>query len=151
MKKIIVMIMMLLPMSVMASVPELTALIEEYSSNEEATVVNLNGEMLQMAVAQSGESLNGMESMVILTAEQATLASEIAARVDKLLPKTSLKVLTDIKDEGAHVRILANKNGESLSDIVMYITEGSQVVVMIISGEIPESLVSEIISGIPGL
>ena len=145
------MIMMLLPMSVMASVPELTALIEEYSSNEEATVVNLNGEMLQMAVAQSGESLNGMESMVILTAEQATLASEIAARVDKLLPQTSLKVLTDIKDEGAHVRILANKNGESLSDIVMYITEGSQVVVMVISGEIPESLVSEIISGIPGL
>lgn len=141
-------IAMLLPMSAMASIPELTALMERYSTNENATVINLNGDMLKMAMAESGEAdITGLESLNVLNTEHAELSAEIATAMETLLQGAQLTTLTDITADGAHVQILANKSGETLGDVVVYVREGAELVVVHISGTIPESMLSELVGG----
>ncbi len=148
MKKIIVLILMLLPMSVMASVPELTALMEKYSTNENVTVVNLTGDMLKMALAESDEA-EGIElvSLSVLTTEVATLATEISTEVDALIAGLTLSTITNIEADGAKVQILASKSGETYSDVVVYVRESAELVLVVISGDIPESMMGELVGG----
>ena len=148
MKKIIVLILMLLPMSVMASVPELTALMEKYSTTDNVTVVNLTGDMLKMALAESDEA-EGIElvSLSVLTTEVATLATEISAEVDALIAGLTLSTITNIEADGAKVQILASKSGETYSDVVVYVRESAELVLVVISGDIPESMMGELVDG----
>lgn len=148
MKKIIVLILMLLPMSVMASVPELTALMEKYSTNENVTVLNLTGDMLKMALAESDEA-EGIElvSLSVLTTEVATLATEIGTEVDALIAGLTLSTITNIEADGAKVQIFASKSGETYSDVVVYVRESAELVLVVISGDIPESMMGELVGG----
>ena len=148
MKKIIVLILMLLPMSVMASVPELTALMEKYSTNENVTVLNLTGDMLKMALAESDEAA-GIElvSLSVLTTEVATLATEISTEVDALIAGLTLSTITNIEADGAKVQIFASKSGETYSDVVVYVRESAELVLVVISGDIPESMMGELVDG----
>lgn len=148
MKKFIILIMMLLPASVMASVPELSALMEKYSTNESVTVVNLNGDMLRMAMAESdAESVEGLESLNVLTVEVASLASEISAEFEALTANLNLEILTNIEADGTKVHILANKSGETYSDIIIYVKESTELVIVMISGDIHESMIGDLVSG----
>ena len=148
MKKIIVLILMLFPMSVMASVPELTALMEKYSTTENVTVVNLTGDMLKMALAESAEA-EGVElvSLSVLTTEVAPLATEISTEVDALIAGLTLSTITNIEANGAKVQIFASKSGETYSDVVVYVRESAELVLVVISGDIPESMMGELVDG----
>ena len=148
MKKIIVLILMLLPMSVMASVPELTALMEKYSTTENVTVVKLTGDMLKMALAESAEA-EGVElvSLSVLTTEVAPLATEISTEVDALIAGLTLSTITNIEANGAKVQIFASKSGETYSDVVVYVRESAELVLVVISGDIPESMMGELVDG----
>lgn len=140
--------MMLLPMSVMASVPELTALMEKYSTNENATVVNLTGDMLKMALAESAEAEGvELESLYVLTTEVVPLATEISAEVDALIADLTLATLTNIEADGAKVQIFAKKSDETYSDVVVYVRESAELVLVVISGDIPEPMMGELVSG----
>lgn len=140
--------MMLLPMSVMASVPELTALMEKYSTNENATVVNLTGDMLKMALAESAEAEGvELESLYVLTTEVVPLATEISAEVDALIAGLTLATLTNIEVDGAKVQIFAKKSDETYSDVVVYVRESAELVLVVISGDIPEPMMGELVSG----
>lgn len=148
MKKIFVLMMMLLPVSVMASVPELTAIAEKYSTVENVTVVNLNGDMLKMAMAESGtEGVDGLESLSVLTTEVAALSETVGAEIDAAIAGLSLMTLTNIEADGAKVRILANKSGEAYGDIIVYVRESAELVLVVLTGEINESMVGELVSG----
>lgn len=151
MKKIIVLILMLLPISVMASVPELTALMEKYSTTENVTVVNLTGDMLKMALAESDEAdeAEGIElvSLSVLTTEVAPLATEISAEVETLIAGLTLSTITNIEADGAKVQIFASKSGETYSDVVVYVRESAELVLVVISGDIPESMMGELVDG----
>lgn len=135
-------------MSVMASVPELTALMEKYSTNENATVVNLTGDMLKMALAESAEAEGvELESLYVLTTEVVPLATEISAEVDALIADLTLATLTNIEADGAKVQIFAKKSDETYSDVVVYVRESAELVLVVISGDIPEPMMGELVSG----
>lgn len=153
MKKFIAMIMMLLPISAFASIPEIEKLLNDYSATENVTVVNLSGEMLKMAIEQSGEGEIGesLESLCVLNTEDAEHSKDITKRVDKILKRANLESVTDIEAEGAHVRILMSKESDMVSDLVVYVTEGSEVALVVISGEIPESMIGELTNSLKNL
>lgn len=132
----------------MASVPELTALMEKYSTNENATVVNLTGDMLKMALAESAEAEGvELESLYVLTTEVVPLATEISAEVDALIAGLTLATLTNIEVDGAKVQIFAKKSDETYSDVVVYVRESAELVLVVISGDIPEPMMGELVSG----
>lgn len=156
MKKFIVLIAMLLPLGAMATVPELNKIVDDYSTTEGVTVVNLTGEMLKAqagaAGADTSKYIEDIESLVILQSETADLSKKIVKQVDKALKGVNLESLVDIQAEKDNrVRVLANRDGEVIADIIVFVTEGDEVALIVISGTLDESILGDMESGIGGI
>lgn len=156
MKKFIVLIAMLLPLGAMATVPELNKIVDNYSATEGVTVVNLTGEMLKAqagaAAAEASKYIEDIESLVILQSETANLSKKIVKQVDKALKGVNLESLVDIQAEKDNrVRVLANRDGEVIADIIVFVTEGDEVALIVISGTLDESILGDMESGIGGI
>lgn len=156
MKKFIVLIAMLLPFGAMATVPELNKIVDDYSSVEGVTVVNLTGEMLKAqagaAAADANKYLEDIESLIILQSETADLSKKIVKQVDKALKGVNLESLVDIQAEKDNsVRVLANRDGEVIADVIVYVTDGDEVALIMISGTLDESILGDMQSGIGGI
>ena len=156
MKKFIVLITMLLPLGAMATVPELNKIVDNYSATEGVTVVNLTGEMLKAQAGAAGAEANkyieDIESLVILQSDTANLSKKIVKQVDKALKGVNLESLVDIQAEKDNrVRVLANRDGEVIADIIVFVTEGDEVALIVISGTLDESILGDMQSGIGGI
>ena len=156
MKKFIVLITMLLPLGVMATVPELNKIVDNYSATEGVTVVNLTGEMLKAqagaAGAEASKYIEDIESLVILQSETADLSKKIVKQVDKALKGVNLESLVDIQAEKDNrVRVLANRDGEVIADVIVYVTDGDEVALIMISGTLDESILGDMQSGMNGI
>lgn len=156
MKKFIVLIAMLLPFGAMATVPELNKIVDNYSATEGVTVVNLTGEMLKAqagaAGADASKYIEDIESLVILQSETADLSKKIVKQVDKALKGVNLESLVDIQAEKDNrVRVLANRDGEVIADVIVFVTEGDEVALIVISGTLDESILGDMESGIGGI
>lgn len=156
MKKFIVLITMLLPLGAMATVPELNKIVDNYSATEGVTVVNLTGEMLKAqagaAGADTSKYIEDIESLVILQSETANLSKKIVKQVDKALKGVNLESLVDIQAEKDNrVRVLANRDGEVIADVIVFVTEGDEVALIVISGTLDESILGDMESGIGGI
>lgn len=147
---------MLLPIGAMAAVPELKKVVDNYSDTEGVTVVNLTGEMLKAQAGVAGEDANGyiddIEFLVILQSEVSNLSKKITKQVDKALNGAKLESLVDIQPEKDNrVRVLANRDGEVITDIIVFVTEGDEVALVMISGTLDESMLGKMQSGIGGI
>ena len=156
MKKFIVLITMLLPLGAMATVPELNKIVDNYSATEGVTVVNLTGEMLKAqagaAGADASKYIEDIESLVILQSETADLSKKIVKQVDKALKGVNLESLVDIQAEKDNrVRVLANRDGEVIADIIVFVTDGDEVALIVISGTLDESILGDMQSGMNGI
>ena len=156
MKKFIVLITMLLPLGAMATVPELNKIVDNYSATEGVTVVNLTGEMLKAQAGAAGADANkyieDIESLVILQSDTANLSKKIVKQVDKALKDTNLESLVDIQAEKDNrVRVLANRDGEVIADVIVYVTDGDEVALIVISGTLDESILGDMQSGMNGI
>lgn len=156
MKKFIVLITMLLPLGAMATVPELNKIVDNYSATEGVTVVNLTGEMLKAQASAAGADANkyieDIESLVILQSETADLSKKIVKQVDKALKGVNLESLVDIQAEKDNrVRVLANRDGDVIADVIVFVTEGDEVALIMISGTLDESILGDMESGIGGI
>lgn len=156
MKKFIVLITMLLPLGAMATVPELNKIVDNYSATEGVTVVNLTGEMLKAqagaAGADTSKYIEDIESLVILQSETADLSKKIVKQVDKALKGVNLESLVDIQAEKDNrVRVLANRDGEVIADVIVFVTDGDEVALIMISGTLDESILGDMESGIGGI
>ena len=156
MKKFIVLIAMLLPLGAMATVPELNKIVDNYSTTEGVTVVNLTGEMLKAQAGAAGAEANkyieDIESLVILQSETADLSKKIVKQVDKALKGVNLESLVDIQAEKDNrVRVLANRDGEVIADVIVYVTDGDEVALIMISGTLDESILGDMQSGMNGI
>ena len=156
MKKFIVLITMLLPFGAMATVPELNKIVDDYSTTEGVTVVNLTGEMLKAqagaAGADASKYIEDIESLVILQSDTANLSKKIVKQVDKALKGVNLESLVDIQAEKDNrVRVLANRDGEVIADIIVFVTDGDEVALIMISGTLDESILGDMQSGMNGI
>ncbi|MBR3893276.1 MAG: DUF4252 domain-containing protein [Alistipes sp.] len=156
MKKFIVLITMLLPLGAMATVPELNKIVDDYSATEGVTVVNLTGEMLKAQAGAAGADISkyieDIESLVILQSETANLSKKIVKQVDKALKGVNLESLVDIQAEKDNrVRVLANRDGEVIADVIVFVTDGDEVALIMISGTLDESILGDMQSGMNGI
>lgn len=156
MKKIIAMIMMLLPISAFASVPELEKLANDYATTEGVTVVTLSGEMLQMAISQNAGETDAnygdmLSSLCVVQTEDAAYVKEISKRANKIIKRADLESLTEVDADGTLVRIFSRKDGDVASDLLVYVVDDSEMALVVISGKIPESMISEMTSTLGSL
>lgn len=147
MKRFIVMIMMLLPFSAMASIPEINELADRYSSVEDVTVVNLTGEMLAMAEASGQIDPSVIESIVVIQTESAKYSKEISKRFKKIAKSSEFTSLANIDDEGTKIRMYQKTTGE-LIDFMAFVSEGDEIAILDICGKFNEESIGSILDAI---
>lgn len=147
MRRFIAMIIMLLPFSAMASLPELNELANKYSSVDGVTVVNLTGEMFSMVGVSSEIDLSAINDIVVIQTESAKYAKDISKRFNKIAKSSEFASLANIDNEGTKVRMYQKTTGE-LIDFIAFVSEGDKIVILDICGKFNEESIATILDAI---
>lgn len=144
MKRFILLIMLLLPMSAMATLPEVEKMTEKYTSKEQASVVNISKQMLKMM----GRGISGVEyvdNIVMLSSDNKTAIKGITKRTKKAVKKHKLQNLATLNEGGSAISIYTQISDNKITEALVLIAEKSKTTLINLSGEIPQEVVDSLI------
>lgn len=136
--------MLLLPMSAMATLPEVEKMTEKYTSKEQASVVNISKQMLKMM----GRGISGVEyvdSIVMLSSDNKTAIKGITKRTKKAVKRHKLQNLATLNEGGSAISIYTQISDNKITEALVLVTEKSKTTLINLSGEIPQEVVDSLI------
>lgn len=146
MKRFILMIIMLLPLSAMAQIPEISKLADSYAQTDGITVVNLTSEMLNMANVDEAAMGVDLESLIIITAEDGKKAKVLKKQARKIIAKLKLNSLCGFEYEGAVVEVFMTDSTAQPADVVISISgEFEEAVLIDVTGNFTETQIAQLI------
>ena len=127
MKRLIILLAMLLPLTAMAQTPTFESLFKEYSTKEDCTTINISNTMLK-----SMEVSIEAEYMQVIAVENKALVPTFRSQVDEVL--TGLEVLMAVNNGGESVKICQySDENDGVVDIMAY--SGDECILMHINGK----------------
>lgn len=144
MKRFILLIMLLLPMSAMATLPEVEKMTEKYTSKEQASVVNISKQMLKMM----GRGISGVEyvdSIVMLSSDNKSAIKGITKRTKRAVKRHKLQNLATLNEGGSVISIYTQISDNKITEALVLVTEKSKTTLINLSGEIPQEVVDSLI------
>ena len=144
MTRLILLAIMLLPMTVMAGVPELSEMAKRYENVDGATLMTMNKEMIGL-FGGSQEAAKMLDEIVILAAESSEVATTLITEAEEVIQQTSLQLLTSVTESGAIVNIYVNQNESIITDLVLLVREGDEAALIVISGTIDPDMIGEMV------
>lgn len=144
MKRFILLIMLLLPMSAMATLPEVEKMTEKYTSKEQASVVNISKQMLKMM----GRGISGVEyvdSIVMLSSDNKSAIKGITKRTKRAVKRHKLQNLATLNEGGNVISIYTQISDNKITEAIVLVTEKSKTTLINLSGEIPQEVVGSLI------
>ncbi|MBO7312140.1 MAG: DUF4252 domain-containing protein [Alistipes sp.] len=144
MKRFILLIMLLLPMSAMATLPEVEKMTEKYTSKEQASVVNISKQMLKMM----GRGISGVEyvdSIVMLSSDNKSAIKGITKRTKRAVKRHKLQNLATLNEGGSAISIYTQISDNKITEALVLVTEKSKITLINLSGEIPQEVVDSLI------
>lgn len=136
--------MLLLPMSAMATLPEVEKMTEKYTSKEQASVVNISKQMLKMM----GRGISGVEyvdSIVMLSSDNKSAIKSITKRTKRAVKKHKLQNLATLNEGGSAISIYTQISDNKITEALVLVTEKSKTTLINLSGEIPQEVVDSLI------
>jgi hypothetical protein len=143
MKKLIASIMLLLPFSAMASIPELSQFINRHANKEGLMVSSIDGNMIRMMTEQSDidyEKISLVEMMMIQNTE---LTEDIMQRVNSIIADLDTESLIRHCDDDSiiEIRYTPGENDNITHIIVLINSNSDNSGIIVISCDIsPEEL-----------
>ena len=136
--------MLLLPVSAMATLPEVEKMTEKYTSKEQASVVNISKQMLKMM----GRGISGVEyvdNIVMLSSDNKSAIKGITKRTKKAVKKHKLQNLATLNEGGSAISIYTQISDNKITEALVLVTEKSKTTLINLSGEIPQEVVDSLI------
>lgn len=144
MKRFILLIMLLLPMSAMATLPEVEKMTEKYTSKEQASVVNISKQMLKMM----GRGISGVEyvdNIVMLSSDNKSAIKGITKRTKRAVKRHKLQNLATLNEGGSAISIYTQISDNKITEALVLVAEKSKTTLINLSGEIPQEVVDSLI------
>lgn len=152
MKRFILMIITLLPISAMAQIPEISKLADSYAQTDGITVVNLTTQMLKMANVDEAAMGVDLESLIIITAENGKRAKVLKKQVAKIIAKLKLNSLCGFEYEGAVVEVFITDSTAQPADVVISISgEFEEAALIDVTGNFTEAQIAQLIENFGGM
>jgi hypothetical protein len=152
MKRFILMIITLLPISAMAQIPEISKLADSYAQTDGITVVNLTSEMLKMANVDEAAMGVDLESLIIITAENGKRAKVLKKQAAKIIAKLKLNSLCGFEYEGAVVELFMTDSTAQPADVVISISgEFEEAALIDVTGNFTEAQIAQLIENFGGM
>ena len=144
MKRSILLVMMMLPIMAMAQLPHFAKLNEKYNGMEGVTAMTINKQMLAMFVGGNAE-YDFIDEIQILLSEDAGVAKSIIKDAKKAVKKSDLAELISANDDGATFTIYTRGENDIITNIVIVIENEDPSGFIVITGDIPQEKISEIV------
>lgn len=144
MKRFLLLIMLLLPMSAMATLPEVEKMTEKYTSKEQASVVNISKQMLKMM----GRGIAGVEhvdNIVMLSSDNKSAIKGITKRTKKAVKKHKLQNLATLNEGNSAISIFTQISDNKITEALVLVTEKNKTTLINLSGKIPQEVVDSLI------
>ena len=145
MKRLILLVMMLLPMATMANQPKFEELCEQYTNVEGVTAMNLDGKMIQMMAGEFAEATEFIENIIVIISKNKKQSNKIVKRSAKIIKKLKLKPILSANEEGSMVDIYCVGEGDVVNDLIITVKKGDKGGVVVISSELPLETIGDII------
>lgn len=136
MKRIISLMLMVLPLSAMAQIPEFTKLVSEYTLDESVTTVNIDKNLIAMMGAEM-EGLENIELIELIMTEDKSLGDKIVAKTHKIAKKNDAQVLVSHSSTEDDITVYALGNNDEITHIILAIHTEDQYGAAVITGNIP--------------
>jgi hypothetical protein len=144
MKRLILLAMMMLPVMAMAQLPHFAKLGEKYNGVEGVTAMTVNKQMIAM-FAGGNADLDFVDEIQILLSENADVSSGIVKDAKKAVKKSKVDELISANDDGATFTIYTKSESDLISNIVIVIENESPSGFIVITGDIPQEKINEVV------
>ena len=129
MKRLIILLTIVLPLSAMAQAPTFESLFKEYSTKEKCTTINISNAMLR-----SMEVNIDAEYMQVISVENETLVSTFCTQAHDMLK--GLEVIMSVNSEDKTVMICQRSNDKGeVVEIYIMASSGGECILMRIIGK----------------
>ena len=146
MKRFILLVMMLLPMSAMASIPEVQKLAESFTDANKASSAYISKQMLRMLGDEKAAGMEYVDNVVILTSNSKSAAKAINKRTQRIAKKRALENLATLKKNNATTYIYTISANDRVTEALVLIAEKKKSVLVNISGSIPQEFVASFLN-----
>lgn len=144
MKRAILLVMMMLPIMAMAQLPHFAKLGEKYNGMEGVTAMTINKQMIAMFAGENAD-FDFVDEVQILLCEDAGVASNIVKDAKKAVKKSKIEELVSANEDGATFTIYTKSDGDIFTDIVVVVENEDPSGFIVITGDIPQEKISEIV------
>lgn len=144
MKRTILLVMMMLPIMAMAQLPHFAKLGEKYNGMEGVTAMTINKQMISMFAGENAD-FDFVDEVQILLCEDAGVASNIVKDAKKAVKKSKIEELVSANEDGATFTIYTKSDGDIFTDIVVVVENEDPSGFIVITGDIPQEKISEVV------
>ena len=135
---------MMLPIMAMAQLPHFAKLGEKYNGMEGVTAMTVNKQMIAMFAGENAD-FDFVDEVQILLCEDAGVASNIVKDAKKAVKKSKIEELVSANEDGATFTVYTKGEGDIFTDIVVVVENEDPSGFIVITGDIPQEKISEII------
>ena len=144
MRRFILLILAILPMSAMAQIPGIEKIVEEYSNLDNVVAMNINESMLGMFLDVEDDTFDEVDNIQIVLSEDPTIGKEIIGKANKVIKSIKAETMINVNEENRAIAIYTKKSGDIITDIILTIEE-EQSGVIAIACQVPEDRLDELV------
>ncbi len=144
MKRTILLVMMMLPIMAMAQLPHFAKLGEKYNGMEGVTAMTINKQMIAMFAGENVD-FDFVDEIQILLCEDADVAKSIVKDAKKAVKKSKIEELVSANEDGATFTIYTKGENDIITNIVIVIENEDPSGFIVITGDIPQEKISEVV------
>ena len=144
MKRFLLLIMLLLPISAMATLPEVEKMTDKYTSKEQASVVNISKQMLRM-IGRGIAGVEHVDNIVMLSSDNKSAMKGITKRTKKAAKKHKMENLVTLNESAATTFVYTQISNDKITEALVLVIENNKTTLINISGNIPQEVVDNLI------
>ena len=144
MKRIISLMLMVLPLSAMAQIPEFSKLMTEYSTHENVTVINIDKNLIGMMGADI-EGVENVELIEFIMTEDKGLGDKITSATHKIAKKHDAKVMVSHMSTEDNITVYTLGNDDEVTHIILVIGTEDTYGAAVITGNIAVKDIAKLI------
>lgn len=144
MKRFLLLFMLLLPISAMATLPEVEKMTDKYTSKEQASVVNISKQMLRM-IGRGIAGVEHVDNIIMLSSDNKSAMKGITKRTKKAAKKHKMENLVTLNESAATTFVYTQISNDKITEALVLVIENNKTTLINISGNIPQEVVNNLI------
>lgn len=147
MKRIILLIMMLMPFVAMAQNEGFGSIVEKYSNRDGVTAMNLDKSSLGMFLDgdEDLKDLENIENIIVIITQDKAIGEELSADAAGVVTAINAESMITTSDDDGTYRIYTTTKDDVVSSIIISIVGNEESGLIVIKGVIPIEKLNDII------